>query len=96
MLKKFSMFLIAICIIISVFASVSFANDIPDGWVEVPFIGDTYREYNLSDVSLLLKHVAKWDVDIYEYFHSYDMDNNNVLNLSDASLILKRIAGHSI
>lgn len=97
MLKRYLVFLIAVCIIISTVATVSFANDVPDGWIIVPCVGTEYREYNLSDVSLILKYIANWDVFISrEYFQSYDMDNDNALNLSDVSLILKRIARHSI
>ena len=44
---------------------------------------------NLSDVSLILRHIAAWDVEIDPLA---DFDGNGKVNLSDASLVLKYIA----
>lgn len=61
--------------------------------VEVEYLpGDvnTNTIINLSDVSLLLKYIAKWDVEIN--FELSDVNDDGKINLSDASLILKHIA----
>ena len=46
---------------------------------------------NLADVSLILKHVANWDVKISEYAADTDLDNE--VDLGDVSFLLKHIAG---
>ena len=61
--------------------------------VEVEYLpGDvnTNTIINLSDVSLLLKYIAKWDVEINHDLS--DVNDDGKINLSDASLILKHIA----
>jgi len=61
--------------------------------VEVEYLpGDvnTNTIINLSDVSLLLKYIAKWDVEINHDLS--DVNDDGKINLSDASLILKYIA----
>ena len=45
---------------------------------------------NLSDCSLILKYIAKWDVEINHDLS--DVNDDGKINLSDASLILKYIA----
>jgi len=44
---------------------------------------------NLSDVTMILKHIANWDVEVDPLA---DFDTNGKINLNDASLILKHIA----
>ncbi len=44
---------------------------------------------NLSDVSVILKHIAKWQIEIDPLA---DFDENGKVNLNDASLVLKYIA----
>ncbi len=46
-------------------------------------------QITLNDVSTILKHIAKWDVDIDALA---DFDTNGKINLSDAGLVLKYIA----
>ena len=50
--------------------------------------GDT--KVNLADASLMLKHIAKWDVAIDPF--AADVNGDYKINLSDVSLILKYIA----
>ena len=45
---------------------------------------------NLADVSMLLKHLAKWETGIHEPAIDANLDDKN--NLADASLLLKYIA----
>lgn len=45
---------------------------------------------NLSDISLILKYIAKWDVTLNE--KAADVTGDGKINLSDVSLILKYIA----
>jgi len=54
--------------------------------------GDVSRDGNISisDASMLLKHIAKWDVDIS--LSAADADRNGKVNISDASTVLKYIA----
>ncbi len=52
---------------------------------------DLNGKVNLSDVSAMLKHIAKWTVDID--MDAADADKNGKVNISDVSLVLKRIAG---
>lgn len=46
-------------------------------------------QINLSDVVTILKHIAKWKIDIDPLA---DFDGNGKVNLSDAALVLKYIA----
>ncbi|MBP3379180.1 MAG: dockerin type I repeat-containing protein [Clostridia bacterium] len=50
--------------------------------------GDT--KINLADASLLLKKIAKWDVELDETAADVNVDTK--INLADASLLLKKIA----
>ncbi|MBE6708210.1 MAG: DUF4091 domain-containing protein [Ruminococcaceae bacterium] len=62
------------------------------GSVKVLISGDVNADgkINLADVATLLKHVAKWKVDIAE--DAADVDSNTKVNLGDASAILQYIA----
>ncbi len=51
---------------------------------------DDNGKINLSDVSIMLKKIAKWDVTLNDV--AADVDCNGKLNLSDVSLVLKHIA----
>lgn len=65
-----------------------------DGKVTVGVIpGDTdlNGKVNVADVSAMLKHIAKWDVDIDA--EAADVDENGRVGVSDVSLTLKHIAG---
>ncbi len=46
-------------------------------------------QITLTDVSTILKHIAKWDVDIDPIA---DFDTNGKINLNDAAMVLKHIA----
>ena len=48
--------------------------------------------YGLSHVSLTLKYIAGWDVDIINFI-ALDADKNNEINLSDIVCMMKKIAG---
>jgi len=62
------------------------------GSVGVIIAGDVNRDgkINLGDVATVLKHVAKWTVDISE--DAADVDVNGKVNLGDASRMLQFIA----
>ncbi len=62
------------------------------GSVGVLISGDANADgsVNLTDVSAVLKKIAKWDIAVDEA--AANPDNNENINLSDASLILKYIA----
>ena len=49
------------------------------------------EKINLSDVSLMLKHIAKWS-DLTIDLNRADVTNDDKVNLSDVSVILKYIA----
>ena len=49
---------------------------------------------NLNDVSLILKHIAEWNVEINSA--AADVDGSGTVNISDASLILKKIADWNV
>lgn len=57
-------------------------------------IGDVNGDFacNLSDVSLILKYIAKWD-NISIVTRAADVNEDGVISLLDASLLLKQIAG---
>jgi len=50
---------------------------------------DGNNSVNISDVSLILKKIAKWDVSVSD---ASDYDKNGKLDLSDAAIILRKIA----
>jgi len=54
--------------------------------------GDASRDgkINLADASTMLKHIAKWEVDMSR--SAADADRNGKVNLADASTLLKYIA----
>lgn len=66
------------------------------GEMSVLISGDANADgsVNLTDVSAVLKKIAKWDVAVNEA--AADPDNNTSVNLADASLILKYIAGWDV
>ncbi len=66
------------------------------GKLSVLISGDVNSDgsVNLTDVSAILKKIAKWDVTVDEA--AADPDNNDNINLGDASLILKYIAGWDV
>ena len=47
---------------------------------------------NISDVSLMLKHISRWDIVGFNKIRA-DANCNGIIELSDCSVILKRIAG---
>ncbi|MBE6708761.1 MAG: hypothetical protein E7578_05920 [Ruminococcaceae bacterium] len=55
--------------------------------------GDVNRDgkVNLTDVSLMLKYIAKWDVTIIYYIA--DINGDDKVNLNDVTLVLQKIAG---
>lgn len=55
---------------------------------------DGNNKVNLSDASLMLKFIAKWDVVINQ--ETADYDGNGKVNLGDVSLVLKKIAGWNV
>lgn len=61
-------------------------------WKDASTPGDVNRDtmINLSDVSLTLKHIAKWDVEMD--MDAADVNDDTNVNLSDISLLLKYIA----
>ncbi len=60
--------------------------------VRVPNPGDATDDgkVNIADVSLILKHIAKWDVDLNT--DNADVTDDGKINLADVSLLLKHIA----
>ena len=52
---------------------------------------DDNGRVNLNDVSLMLKYVAKWNVEIDE--DAADTDGDGRVNISDVSYVLKKVAG---
>ena len=72
--------------------------DVPEEiYVEpVIILGDVNDDgrVNISDASLLLKHLAYWNVKI-KYIQS-DMNSDGKVNTSDVSAILKKIAGWKV
>ena len=51
---------------------------------------NTDRKVNLADVAMVLKHIAKWDVQLDTY--AADVTGDLKVNLADVSLMLKYIA----
>lgn len=51
-------------------------------------------DVNLADVTLLLKHLASWNVTINEA--AADVNADSEVNLADATLLLKYLAGWSV
>ena len=60
----------------------------------LPGDANTDGTVNLSDVSLILKHIAKWDVAMDA--DAADVNDDAKINLSDVSLVLKHIAGWNV
>lgn len=50
-------------------------------------------EVNLADVTLLLKHLASWDVTVSE---AADVNGDEAVNLADVTLLLKYLAGWDV
>ncbi len=71
--------------------------DIKDNWDEgkpISAFGDANGDdrINISDASLILKHIAKWDGLEINIKYS-DANKDGKINISDVSYILKKIAG---
>ncbi len=60
------------------------------GTIVIPGDANMDAKINLSDVSRMLQHIAKWSVDVSE--GSADVDKNGKVNLADASRMLQYIA----
>ena len=61
-------------------------------WKDASTPGDVNRDtkINLDDITLLLKHIAKWDVEIDT--EAADVNDDGKINLDDVTLMLKYIA----
>ena len=66
--------------------------DVSDIFVVLDLSGDanTDRVVNLSDVTVILKYIAKWDVELNTYV--CDVNNDGAVNLADVTQMLKYIA----
>ncbi len=64
--------------------------------VKVLIYGDIDRngKLSVSDVTAMLKYIAKWDSDICE--EAIDLNWDNKRNVSDVTLLLKKIAGWNV
>lgn len=62
--------------------------------VSAPGDVNTDTKVNLSDVSLMLKHIAGWSIELDTY--AADVNDDEKINLSDVSLVLKHIAGWDV
>ena len=67
-------------------------SDVTDMFIVLTLSGDanTDRTVNLSDVTTMLKHIAKWEVEINTY--AVDVNNDGMINLTDVTQMLKFIA----
>ena len=73
------------------------ANVIVGGsFITVVVYGDTNKDgrINLSDVAMMLKHIAKWDMNIS--LAAADTAVNGKINLADVASLLKWIAGWNV
>jgi len=64
--------------------------------IRVLIYGDVNRSghLNLSDVSSMLKFIAKWDIDVCDAAIDLNWDSKNTL--ADVSLLLKKISGWNV
>ena len=55
---------------------------------------DENKKVNLSDVSSMLKSIAKWDIDLNS--SAADANRDGIMNISDVTLVLKYLAGWNV
>ena len=67
---------------------------LPEEDVRIPGDVNTDTKVNLTDASLMLKHIAGWDVALDPF--AADVNADYKINLSDVSLVLKHIAGWDV